>query len=203
MAITGEQNMEEQQLWNSFIEGNNNSLETIYRRYFDDLFNYGNKWLKDTTLTEDSIQDLFIKLLKNRHNLSSTTSIRYYLYRSFRSTVLDKIKSNNKARFVDSPGEHLFLFELSPENQLIAQQEHHALRNKLTVALKTLTPRQREVIFLRYIEGFSYQEVADMMDLTAKGTYKLVARAIEALKDQMTGATTFLILELIAWLGSR
>jgi RNA polymerase sigma factor (sigma-70 family) len=203
MGITGNQNMEEQALWNSFIGGNDNSLETIYRRYFDDLFNYGNKWLKDTSLTEDSIQDLFIKMLKNRHNLSSTTSIRYYLYRSFRSTVLDKIKSNNKARFVDSPGEHLFVFELSPENQLIAQQDHRMLHQKLTVALKALTPRQREVIFLRYIEGFSYQEVADMMELTAKGTYKLVARAIEALKDQMTGATTLLILACIAWLGSR
>lgn len=141
----------------------------------------------DISLTEDSIQDLFIKLIRTRQNLSQTTSIKYYLFRAFRSIVLDKLKTKNKTALIDEAGKSLFVLDLSPEKKMIVQEDTLALQQKLSAALDALTPRQREAIFLRYIEGFSYEQVAAMMDLTAKGTYKLMARAIEALKEQMKG----------------
>jgi RNA polymerase sigma factor (sigma-70 family) len=191
------QNIEEQNLWISFIQGDDASLEILYRRYFDELYNYGKKWLNDALLTEDAIQDLFIKLMKNRSTLSPTTSVRYYLFRSFRSMVLDKIKKNNRMQMIDEPGEHLFLFELSPEKLLVEEQDSIAMKEKLAAALHSLTPRQREAVYLRYIGGFSYAEVAEAMELTAKGTYKLMARAIEALKDQLLGVTILTLIRIL------
>lgn len=82
------QNTDEQTLWYQFIRGDDKSLEKLYRQYFDDLYNYGKKWLRDRPLTEDAIQDLFIKLMKNRSSLSETTSVKYYLFRSLRTVVL-------------------------------------------------------------------------------------------------------------------
>ena len=191
MRLNNTENTDEA-LWSSFLDGDNNSLEKIYRYYFDELYNYGNRWLKNTELTEDSIQDLFIKLLGNRNNLSATTSVKYYLFRSFRSIVLDKVRVKKRVQFIDDPGEHLFLLELSPENKLIDKQEYESLKLKLSAAMVALTPRQREAIFLRYTEGFSYPEVAEMMSLTPKATYKLMARAIDALKTQMNITTLIL-----------
>jgi RNA polymerase sigma factor (sigma-70 family) len=184
----------EQELWDTFLAGDDKSLEIIYRRYFDELYNYGNKWLNDISLTEDSIQDLFVKLLRTRQNLSATTSIKYYLFRAFRSIVLDKLKAKNKTGYIDEAGKTLFVFELSPEKNMIMQEEMNALQQRLSAALDALTPRQREAIFLRYIEGFSYEQVAAMMDLTTKGTYKLMARAIDALKEQLKGTTWQLLM---------
>ncbi|MEO8820117.1 MAG: RNA polymerase sigma factor [Ginsengibacter sp.] len=72
------------------------------------------------------------------------------------------------------------------------------MKEKLSSALSALTPRQREVLFLRYNEGFSYQEVAEMMGLTTKATYKLMARAIEAIKEQIPVAlTSFMIYKIV------
>lgn len=187
------EHINEQQLWDAFLAGDDKSLERIYRRYFDDLYNYGNKWLADISLTEDSIQDLFVKLLRTRKNLSSTTSIKYYLFRAFRSIVLDKLKQASKTGYADEAGRTLFVLELSPEKQMIIQEETKALQQRLSKALDALTPRQREAIFLRYIEGFSYEQVAGMMDLTTKATYKLMARAIDALKEQLGGTAMHLL----------
>ncbi|MBO9201595.1 MULTISPECIES: RNA polymerase sigma factor [Niastella] len=181
------EHIEEHKLWDSFLKGDDKSLEIIYRRFFDELYNYGIKWLNDISLTEDSIQDLFVKLLRTRKNLSATTSIKYYLFRAFRSIVLDKLKAKSKTDHLDEAGKSLFVFELSPEKNMIMQEENTSLQLRLTAALDALTPRQREAIFLRYIEGFSYEQVAAMMDLTTKGTYKLMARAIDALKEQLKG----------------
>jgi RNA polymerase sigma factor (sigma-70 family) len=195
MSGNESQNIEEVNLWSQFIAGDDSSLEKLYSLYFDELYSYGKRWLNDSLLTEDSIQDLFVKLLMNRTSLSPTTSVKYYLFRSFRSVVLDKIKLGNRMPLIDEPGDHLFLFDLCPEKKLVDEQESAAMKEKLAAALQALTPRQREAIFLRYIEGFSYVEVADAMELTAKGTYKLMARAIEALKDQMLGAFGLVLLK--------
>lgn len=190
------QNIEEKDLWISFIQGNDESLEILYRRYFDELYSYGKKWLGDALLTEDSIQDLFIKLMRSRSSLSATTSVKYYLFRSFRSVVLDKLRTGSRMQLIDEPGEHLFSFGLCPEKILIAEQESLELKTRLEKAMQLLTPRQREAIFLRYIEGFSYAEVAEAMELTTKGIYKLMARAIEALKNNMLAAQIFVLIRL-------
>ena len=184
MPVNELPNIEEPDLWNSFVQGNDKSLETIYRRYFDELYSYGNKWLKNSSLTEDSIQDLFIKLMRSRSNLSNPVSIKFYLFRSFRSIVLDKIKKN-KTSFIDDPKEHFFLIDLSPEQKMIDKEDAILIKRKLAIAIENLTPRQREAIFLKFTEGFSYQQISEMMELTTKGTYKLMARAIEALKQNI------------------
>lgn len=172
-------------LWKSFLEGSNDSLEMIYRNYFDELYQYGNKWLNNPTFTEDVIQELFIKLIRTRQNLSEVRAIKYYLFRAFRTLALDKLKADKKVMRIYDAGEHMFRMELTPEHSMIDKQEYHHIKIKLEAALSELTPRQREALFLMYSEGFSYNEVAEMMGLTIKGTYKLMARAIQALKDVM------------------
>ncbi len=179
-------NIDEKLLWQSFLKGDNLSLEKIYRIYFDELYHYGNKWLSDPTFTEDTIQDLFVKLIRTRENLSQTNSIKFYLFRSFRSLALDKIKADKKIIVLDEPGDEMFPVHLTPEHKLIDKQEYELIKEKLSSALSALTPRQREVLFLSYSKGFSYVEISEMMELTTKATYKLMARAIDALRAQMT-----------------
>lgn len=192
MAID-EININEELLWQSFLAGDKASLEKIYRIYFDVLYQYGNKWLNNPTLTEDVIQDLFVKLIRNRENLSQTSSIKFYLFRSFRSLALDKIKARAKMMVTD-PDEHSFPLQLTPEHQLIEKEEYQIIKQKFSSALSTLTPRQREALFLRYGEGFSYTEISTMMGLTTKATYKLMARAIDSLKEQIPAFFGFIFL---------
>lgn len=181
-------------LWQSFLTGDKASLEKIYRIYFDELYQYGNKWLNDPTFTEDVIQDLFVKLIRTRQNLSQTTSLKFYLFRSFRSLALDKIKADKKIIVMDQPGDEMFPDHITPEHKLIDKQEYGLIKEKLSSAFSSLTPRQREALLLRYSEGFSYAEISTMMGLTTKATYKLVARAIDALKEQIPALLTFIFL---------
>ena len=189
--------IDEDVLWKSFLSGDNTSLEKIYRIYFDELYHYGNKWLSDPTFTEDVIQDLFVKLIRTRENLSQTTSIKFYLFRSFRSLALDKIKTDRKNILMDEPGHDIFPVYLTPEHKLIDKQEYELIKEKLSAALSALTPRQREALFLRYSKDFSYNEIAEMMELTTKATYKLMARATEALRNEMTLIVSSFILHKV------
>ena len=189
MDISQNEHIEEQKLWDTFLKGDDKSLEIIYRRYFDELYNYGNKWLNDISLTEDSIQDLFVKLLRTRQNLSKTTSIKYYLFRAFRSIVLDKLKSKNKTAFIDEAGKSLFVLDLSPEKKMILQEEVLLLQQKLATALDALTPRQREVLQL-VAEGKAAKEIAAIVGISVKTVEFHKAAIMEELGLRTTAELT-------------
>ncbi|MEO6819368.1 MAG: sigma-70 family RNA polymerase sigma factor [Ginsengibacter sp.] len=178
-------NINESDLWENFLKGNDESLEKIYRVYFDDLYAYGNKLFDDKAFSEDVIQDLFVKLIQRRENLSPTTSIKFYLFRSFKSIAFDKLKVSKRYKLTVVEENNSFPVEVNPENQLIEKEDDQEISVKLNAAIQALTPRQREAIFLKYSEGFSYPEITSMLDLTPKATYKLMARAIDALKDHV------------------
>jgi RNA polymerase sigma factor (sigma-70 family) len=66
----------------------------------------------------------------------------------------------------------------------------------LQQALNTLTPRQREAIFLRFYEELSYEEIAGVLDISTKATYKIVARALLQLKRSLSIPMVSLLLLL-------
>lgn len=179
------QTRDETILWESFLNGDNHSLEVIYRIYFDELYRYGMKWLKDGHLVEDVIQDLFVRLIQSRGNLAVAQSVKFYLFRAFKNMALDKIRFAKRMVAGNEPSSDTFQLDLTPESTMIDKEEYLIIRNKIENALVQLTPRQREALYLRYIEEFSYSEVSEMMGLTAKGTYKLMSRAIEAIRGQL------------------
>lgn len=173
----------EQGLWKNFQQGDQNALATLYSIYFDSLYNYGFKFSTDATLIEDCIQELFIKLMVNRQNLAIPESVKNYLFKAFRSYIFDK-KAQSK-KYSASDIEESVAFDLVPhrESEIIDRETVAAREKKVQQALNQLTPRQREAIFLKYHEGFSYVEIAEILSLTQKATYKLVGRAIESLRS--------------------
>lgn len=174
----------EQELWKKFqLEGDEKSLSVIYSRYFDQLYHYGSRFTTDNTIVEDCIQELFIKLIRNRQNLSVPASVKNYLFKAFRSFIFDKMESQKKYKTGEINEMTGFELEPSAEPGIFSQEEPTERQKKLQHAMQQLTARQREAIYLKYAAGFSYPEIAAMLSLTQKATYKLVARAIGTLRS--------------------
>ena len=78
------------EIWLSFKKGDNSAVSFIYREYFPVLYRYGLKFSADTFLIEDTIQDLFADLIKNRETLGDTDNILFYLLKSFDENCCEK-----------------------------------------------------------------------------------------------------------------
>lgn len=172
----------EQGLWTDFQKGDDDSLGNIYTIYFDSLYNYGFKFTRDALLVEDCIQELFVKLLRNRRNLSLPVSVRNYLFGALRSHLFDKLEQVKRQSFIELNEKIDFHLDPDREVSIIEREKAAETESKLRKALQQLTPRQREAIFLKYQEGFSYAEIADILKMTQKAVYKLVGRAIQTLR---------------------
>src|SRR5579872_3310690 len=75
-------------LWSKFRNGNTDAFGELMRTHYQDLFNYGIRFTKDTQLVKDCIQDLFLTLWVNRLSINDTSFIKYYLLKSLRNDLI-------------------------------------------------------------------------------------------------------------------
>jgi RNA polymerase sigma factor (sigma-70 family) len=167
---------EDQLLWKAFLGGDKTSFETIYTRYHPHLYEYGMRKWGDEDLVRDALQDLFVRLWVNRQRIGPTDNIKFYLIAALRNALINASVRQQKYQVA---GDEAFVMEF-PEPPAAATRDRQA---PLVAALDQLTGRQKEVIYLRYFEDLSYEQIASLMDISVKGIYKLHYRALDALKD--------------------
>lgn len=174
--------MDDELLWSSFLQGNRTAFQEIYSKHYQSLYSYGMRKLNDADLVRDCIQDVFMAVWANRANLSPTTNIKYYLLASLRNLLVKVAAADGKWQKVEITSTEVFHIQFNPESEYI-QKENLTHKAKILIeALDKLTPRQKEVLYLRYFEELSYEQIAELLNLTVKGVYKLNYRAIDALK---------------------
>jgi RNA polymerase sigma-70 factor (family 1) len=169
-------------LWQSFKRGEWDAYTRLYDAYFSTLNNYGHKFTRDKELIEDAVHDLFVRLWTTKGRLSDPVSVRNYLFKSLRNILLRKMKSEEKFTDIDGQ-EYPLSFSISYGSETVKRMEDRELQEKIKSFIETLPPRQQEIIYLRFYEGLSYEEIADVMSISVKSAYKLLYKALENLQD--------------------
>ena len=185
--------LDDETLWILLLKGNMMTLELLYRRYYDLLLNYGLKFCQDKELVKDCIQDLFVKLHQSR-NLSGTDHVRTYLLRSIKNLLMDKLSSIKLMEDIDEIG-----FDLKIDDSELAFLFHKndddlRLSRQLLNAYRQLPENQREAIYLRYVKGFSYREIAEVLAIAPQSGMNLVSRGLSKLRMIMHMKNIFLFL---------
>jgi RNA polymerase sigma factor (sigma-70 family) len=179
-------------LWNAFRQGDEQAFAQIYGSYVKVLYRYGLKITPDTSLIEDCVQDLFIEIWDSRARLGETDSIKFYLFRVVRRKLYKRLthQSYTTNESLELAGE---LTVDSFESLLIQDQETATHKDKLHQALAILPVRQREAVNLRFFHGFSYEQVADIMDINLQSVHNTIQKAMKLLRAHLA---TFLLMAL-------
>jgi len=182
-------------LWRSFTEGDWDAYSRLYDSYSGVLNNYGYKFTRETELIEDAVHDLFVRLWTSRERLSNPPSVKNYLFKSMRNILLRKMKREEK--FTDIDGrEYPLSFSISYGNETIKRVEDRELQTRIRAFIDTLPPRQQEIIFLRFYEGLSYEEIADIMSISVNSAYKLLYKALNNLQGTFGTSSLSVLLSL-------
>ncbi|MBU2995854.1 sigma-70 family RNA polymerase sigma factor [Cellulophaga baltica] len=173
-------------IWEKLIEGDKLALGKLYDRYINILFSYGMYHSKDKSYVLDCIHDLFVDLFKYRSNLSKTDNVKYYLFKCLKRKINKKYRTKNVSVSLED-------FQSKPDftrknhtnscEKSIIKEEHSSERNaKLANALKTLTDKQRKILFLRFNEEKTYEEIAVIMEISIQTARTSIYRAIKTLR---------------------
>ena len=147
----------------------------------DKLFRYALNYLKESSVAEDVIQDVFLKLWKKREEFYKIKNIESWSMTMTRNLSLDLLK-RNKVEFTDP----VFIKEPvmrsgTPDN-LIEQSE---LKDNVHEIIESLSEKQRQVVFLRDIEGYSYREISEIIGIDQNLVKVTLFRARENLRKKL------------------
>lgn len=171
-------------LWQEITNGNEDALDSLFCLTYSHLYNYGFQITPQKGLVKDAIQELFLRLWRSHPNLSDAYSVKSYLLHSLRRILLRDLETRrnrserNKKYVKDSFNEIYNIEEL-----LIHLETEQQQKEQLLEALDSLSERQKEAIFLKFYEGASNEEIAEIMEINTQSVYNLIYRSIEKLKS--------------------
>ncbi len=139
--------------------------------FSDRLYRFVLKSIKDIQKAEDIVQDSYEKLWKNVDNVNFE-KVKSYLFTTAYHTMIDRIRKEKRSSF----SEDLNLQEQSHENN------YSDLNEVLKEAVDRLPEIQRMVLLLRDYEGYSYQEIGELANLSESQVKVYIYRARVFLK---------------------
>ncbi len=167
-----------------FKKGDESVFDRLVLKYQDKLYNLCRHMLGNADDAEDAAQDTFIKAYRNLSNFRPEVSFYTWLYRIAVNTCLDY----RKRPFFESlfrksdEGERYYLETASDEPSPEKLYESKQLGLALSKSLGKLSLKLRTVIILKEIEDLSYEEMAEVLDISIGTVKSRLSRAREELK---------------------
>lgn len=172
--------------WKFFLEkGDQSSFSIIYNSHADDLFSYGISLGFQKESCKDAIQDTFYKLFISKDNLHHVENITAYIFKSFKHRLIDLTKKQTRGEAIESVTDS-FTINVTVLDDIIDSENSAIIKEKVTSLLNKLTANQREVVYLKYMVGLEHKEIADILNIQEDSSRKLLYRAIEKLRKQVS-----------------
>ena len=158
------------------------ALTALYDQYVDRIYSYIYHRVGHVEVAEDLTGQAFMRMLEAvRSGRPWHTSFSGWLYRIAHNLVIDHYRRRNRASFVDIDE----VSAVSPEGGPFQSVEARLDSERLHGALRRVTEEQAQVITLRFLEGLSIAETAEIMGKTEGAIKALQYRAVMALRREI------------------
>lgn len=158
-----------------------NQFESLFERYYNAIFNYVNAQLNDYESSREITQDTFLKIWNYRGKVDyESTIIKSYLYTTARNNLIDFVRKKQRQ------GNEKISIEQSDidiPNQKEKHFDENLAKQAILNALKKLKPKAQKIFMLNKFEGYTYQEIADHLDISKRAVEDNIARAMLKLRS--------------------
>jgi RNA polymerase sigma factor (sigma-70 family) len=148
------------------------------------LYTYGISLGGEKEVVKDAVQDIFLKIYFEEKNFSSVDHLKYFLLKSLKNRLYNIYKSKLISTTTGISEEVLgFSITTTVLDNIIDEEDRAIIKQQIDDLLSKLTTRQKEAIYLRFIQELEYEEIAEIMDMTQHATRKLISRSLKRLRD--------------------
>lgn len=154
-------------------------FEHIFRSQFPVLCNVAFNIIKNQKASEDIVQDIFLRLWKNKDRLDEVDNYKAYLYRSTTNAAIDYLKRNKN---VITLNQREITTGVPEADQNVREQE---LTRTIDKALASLPPKCRAIFVLSRHEGMKYREIAEYLEISVKTVENQVGIALSKLRESL------------------
>ncbi len=177
------------QLYVMVKSGDQKALEHLFAIYFPRLNDFARKVVKDDGISQDIVQEVFVKIWEKRAEIEAI-NLEAYLFRLVRNRCIDYIKYlkvvQNRMQQVQlsSKYEELYRIDfLGNEPYVLIEKE---LQEKIEKTIQSLPDRCREVFILSRISGLKNREIAEKLDISIKNVERHLNRALQSFRENFS-----------------
>lgn len=171
--------------------GDMDAFEALILQHEKIVYNIAFRMMDGGEDVKDMAQEVFLKVYRNLERFDGKSAFSTWIYRIAVNTCIDEIRKrkgkqtysldaelededgNYKKQFADEGGR--------PEEEMLQKE----LRGEVLAALETLSPEHKAAVILRDIRGYSYEEIAEMMQMPLGTVKSRISRGRAQLKEEI------------------
>lgn len=171
----------EKKIISEIKEGNAGAYEELFFLYYGSLCRFAYRFVKSSVESEDLVQEVFIRIWEQRKGLKEDKSIKSYLYIMVKNEALDFIKHQKMVlRKQPDLKESLdFISRAEYEEGLIGDK----FKNHVQKTIENLPAKTKQIYKLNKQDGFTYKEIAEILELSEKSIEYHIGKAFQIIRD--------------------
>jgi len=188
------------ELFDQVKTGDQKAFELLFSIFFARLNDFAKHVVKDNTISQDIVQDVFVKVWENKAIIESL-HLEAYLFRLVRNRCIDyinhlKVVNNHMLEIkISSKYEELYRIDfIGNEPYILIEQE---LKTKIEKTIQGLPDRCREVFMLSRMDGLKNKEIAEKLDINIKNVERHLNRALQSFRNDFTGELPIALILLV------
>lgn len=148
------------------------------------MYAYGLSLGGEKEVVKDYVQDIFLKIYFEKKDFFSMDHLKYYLLKSLKNRLCNFYKSkavSTSSSIVE--GDLDFSITTTVLDRIIDEEDRAMIKQRVDELLLKLTARQKEAIYLRFMQELEYPEIASLMNITQHAVRKLISLSLSKLRE--------------------
>jgi RNA polymerase sigma-70 factor (ECF subfamily) len=161
------------------------SIEVFTQRILpmkDKLYRFALRLLRDVQEAEDAVQDVMVRIWSKKEEWGKWDSLEAYCMTATRNTCVDRMRKQRVLQVQEDRAEDRKSSEKDPHEKMINKETGQRIRK----CMEALPENQQMVIQLREMEGFSYNEIAEILEMSMEQVKINLFRARNTIKKLIT-----------------
>ena len=172
----------EQLLIEKLKSGDPDAFSDIFTVFYKDMVCFAYSFTHELHVSEDIVQDTFVKLWEDHEKLNVTVSLKSILLKTIQNKCIDwhrhkKIVNNHSDYIIDNSP----LYEYDIDNYVLRSE----LEGKIEKAISDLPEKFKEAFEMNRYDGLKYQEIAAKLNVSVRTVEVRISRALELLRESL------------------
>ncbi|MBJ6368057.1 RNA polymerase sigma factor [Snuella sedimenti] len=179
--------------------GDEKAFRALYELQVEGLKIFINGFTKDSSQTDDILQDTFIKLWDSRKKIDPRYSIKGYLYTAAYNTYIDKYRKMKREQVVLEEWRYKRILETIQEDDAVNRERVKQVK----VAIEKLPPKCKKIFNMCKYDNMKYVEIAESLNISTKTVHAQMCKAYSIIKKDVKFNKTNLLLFVNFFKGIR
>lgn len=180
--MSGYSKYSDQELTTGFRSGDDAAFKEIYERYYELLYLFAYKKLRDENEAMDVVQDVFAWVLDNRQDFAVQTSLSSYLYKSVLNKIFNIFRHQDTIRKYIAQGDHFLDVDSNETDYLIREKD---IAEMIDREIASMPEKMRKIYELKHKQNLSPKEIAQQLGLSQNTVATQIRRGRKHLKTKL------------------